>query len=264
MTHLRTHPLPGPSQPAPRQPTPPAESSGSIPQRQPGAAGRRQTTSRQHAAIASLTAQLRCAKGPVHRAARTAAHLTGRTTTPQTPRLGRLIVIAGLLSGLAACTTPSAGDPVAAHDRPAASTTPSASPRPTALATLNGPRHLRLTITSALRDAGGFVTVRGTLTNTGAKTTIVPAHLSGNEPDIVKHGPSLGGATLVDFTGGKRYYILRDTEGRPLATTALSVLKARESAPVFMQFPAPPPRARHLSLQLPQFDTATLTLTPTR
>ncbi|MER8225845.1 hypothetical protein ABTZ58_35945 [Streptomyces sp. NPDC094143] len=128
------------------------------------------------------------------------------------------------------------------------------------MATLHGPRRLKLVISSALRDAGGFVTVRGTLTNTGTKTQVVPAHLSGDEPDIIKHGPSLGGATLIDFAGGKRYYVLRDTEGRPLTTTALTIVKAGERLPVFMQFPAPPTRTRQVTLQLPQFDTAPLPL----
>ncbi|MFJ3446014.1 hypothetical protein ACIPM2_33125 [Streptomyces sp. NPDC086081] len=128
------------------------------------------------------------------------------------------------------------------------------------MATLHGPRRLKLVISSALRDTGGFVTVRGTLTNTGTKTQVVPAHLSGDEPDIIKHGPSLGGATLIDFAGGKRYYVLRDTEGRPLTTTALTIVKAGERLPVFMQFPAPPTRTRQVTLQLPQFDTAPLPL----
>ncbi|MFE5753829.1 hypothetical protein ACFQ7I_09020 [Streptomyces massasporeus] len=172
-----------------------------------------------------------------------------------------LIVIAALLTPLAGCTGKTSPRTNAAHDQSAAGASRLASARPGPLATLPGPSHLTLTITSALRDAGGFVTVRGTLKNSGAKTVVVPAHLSGDEPDIVKHGPSLGGATLVDFAGGKRYYILRDTEGRPLATTALNVLKTGERLPVFMQFPAPPPRTRQVSLQLPQFETASLPLT---
>jgi hypothetical protein len=168
-------------------------------------------------------------------------------------------MLTGLLTGIAGCSAQTSPDTAgASHDRPTASPVPSASPRSAPLATLTGPRHLRLTLTSALRDTGGFITVRGTLKNTTATTAVVSAHLSGNEPEIVKHGPSLGGATLVDFAGGKRYYVLRDTEGRPLTTTGLSVLKARESAPVYMQFPAPPARTRQVTFQLPQFDTASI------
>lgn len=45
----------------------------------------------------------------------------------------------------------------------------------------------------------------------------------------------------MDSKGKKRYYVLRDTDGRPLTTTNFPALKAGESLPVFMQFPAPPP-----------------------
>lgn len=176
-------------------------------------------------------------------------------------RLFGPLVVSGLLAGLTACSDAPGPHPAgAAQHRPKASASPSVKAPPKPLATLHGPRRLTLAISSALRDTGGFVTVRGTLTNTGTKTQVVPAHLSGDEPDIVKHGPSLGGATLIDFAGGKRYYVLRDTEGRPLTTTALTVVKAGERLPVFMQFPAPPAHTRQVTLQLPQFDTAPLPL----
>ncbi|PWJ02565.1 hypothetical protein DKG34_37810 [Streptomyces sp. NWU49] len=164
-------------------------------------------------------------------------------------------VTALLLAGTAGCLEQdSAPAADAAPHRP----TPSARQAPPTM--LKGPRHLILTLASVVRDTGGFVTVRGTLTNQATKTTVVPAHLAGTEPDIVKHGPSLGGATLVDFVGGRRYYVLRDTDGRPLTTTGVSLLKARESVPVYLQFPAPPASTRRVSFQLPQFDTATLTI----
>lgn len=110
-----------------------------------------------------------------------------------------------------------------------------------ALAELRGPSGLLLKITGAQRDAGGFVTVSGDLKNDGDETVNIPAQLSGNETEIIRNGKSLGGATLVDSKGKKRYYVLRDTEGRPLTTTKFPPLKAGESLPVFMQFPAPPP-----------------------
>ncbi|MFJ3338653.1 hypothetical protein [Streptomyces sp. NPDC086766] len=129
------------------------------------------------------------------------------------------------------------------------------------LATLKGQHRLLLTLTSARRDPGGFLTVHGTLTNEASRTTVVSAQLEGNETDIVKNGPSLGGATLVDFRGGRRYYVLRDTDGRPLTTTGLSTLAPHESAPVYMQFPAPPATTTKVDFQLPQFDTATIVIT---
>ncbi|MBK3562667.1 hypothetical protein JHN47_02640 [Streptomyces sp. MBT62] len=126
------------------------------------------------------------------------------------------------------------------------------------LAELEGQGGLDLTITSAEREPADYLTVRGILKNDGAGTVVVPAELRGNELDVLRTGPSLGGATVVDFTHHKRYYVLRDTDGRPLTTTGLSSLKAGESVRVFMQFPAPPTSTSTVGFQLPLFDTANI------
>jgi hypothetical protein len=124
------------------------------------------------------------------------------------------------------------------------------------LAQLRGPDSLVLTLRSAHQDAGGFLTIRGDLKNDGTSTTVVPAELRGSELDVVKAGQSFGGATLVDSMEKKRYYVLRDTDGQPLTTTGLSLIKAGASVPVFMQFPAPPATTTEVGFQLPQFATA--------
>lgn len=126
------------------------------------------------------------------------------------------------------------------------------------LAELKGTEGLLLQVTSVQRDSGGFVTVSGSLKNDGAKSVVVPPQMSGDETEIVKHGLSLGGATLVDPKGKKRYYVLRDTEGRPLTTTGLSTLQGGQSLPVFMQFPSPPANTTEVTLQLPTFASASV------
>ncbi|QJS10234.1 hypothetical protein HKX69_12455 [Streptomyces argyrophyllae] len=126
------------------------------------------------------------------------------------------------------------------------------------LAELKGPGGLLLQITSAKRDSGGFVTVNGSLKNDGGSTAVIPSNLSGNETEIIRNGSSLGGATLIDPKGRKRYYVLRDTDGRPLTTTGLPALKSGETLPVFMQFPSPPVTRNQVEFQLPGFPTATI------
>ncbi|MFB7357767.1 hypothetical protein [Streptomyces gardneri] len=128
------------------------------------------------------------------------------------------------------------------------------------LAVLKGQEGLELTLTLAARDAGGFLTVKGLLKNTGSGSAVLSGQVRGNETEVIKHGNSLGGATLMDPVGKKRYYVLRDTDGRPLTTTGLSILPAGETAPVFMQFPAPPASTTEVSFQLPTFEPATLKL----
>ncbi|MEU0007126.1 hypothetical protein ABZ079_23315 [Streptomyces sp. NPDC006314] len=126
------------------------------------------------------------------------------------------------------------------------------------LAELKGPSGLLLQITSTQRDSGGFVTVSGTLKNDSGSAVIIPSNVRGNETEIIRNGSSLGGATLVDTKGKKRYYVLRDTDGRPLTTTGLTSLKAGQECPVFMQFPTPPTATTQVGFQLPGFPMATI------
>ncbi|WP_338686186.1 hypothetical protein QD712_35985 [Streptomyces acidiscabies] len=176
-----------------------------------------------------------------------------------------LSLAAGLALGVAGCggggsddgkkpeSTPSAGR-TSDGSQPSAQEGKSEQP----VAELKGPDGLLLQITGAVRDSGGFVTVNGAMKNEGGETVNVPAQVSGNETEIIRNGSSLGGATLVDAKGKKRYYVLRDTEGRPLTTTNLPALKSGESFPVFMQFPAPPTSTTEVAFQLPMFPTATI------
>ncbi|MFD3614163.1 hypothetical protein ACFWWT_02715 [Streptomyces sp. NPDC058676] len=175
-----------------------------------------------------------------------------------------LTAAAGLVVGVAGCggggddkkpeSSPSAskGD----GSQPSAQDGDSGSP----MAELKGPNGLLLEITSADRDSGGFVTVGGNLKNDGDKSLTIPAQLSGNETEILRNGRSFGGATLVDSKGKKRYYVLRDTDGRPLTTTGVSTVKSGEAIPVFMQFPAPPAEVSEVSFQLPMFAPADITI----
>ncbi|RSN42556.1 hypothetical protein DMH12_33390 [Streptomyces sp. WAC 04229] len=184
----------------------------------------------------------------------------------KTARRGALVVaaLAGLTLGAVGCG--SGGD----DEKPKASASaskeegsgPSAqegeSEEP--LAELRGSSGLLLQITSAERDSGGFVTVNGELKNDGDKSVAIPSGLSGNETEIIRNGRSLGGATLVDSRSKKRYYVLRDTDGRPLTTTGFSTIKAGDRLAVFMQFPAPPADTTEVTFQLPTFASATISI----
>ncbi|WP_437107744.1 hypothetical protein [Streptomyces sp. enrichment culture] len=126
------------------------------------------------------------------------------------------------------------------------------------LAELKGEDGLLLTLESAVRDTGGFVTISGTIKNDGSEPARVPVATRGDETEITRHGESLGGATLVESASKKRYYVLRDTDGRPLTTTDMPRIKPGASIPVFMQFPAPPTDASEVTFQLPTFASGTI------
>lgn len=126
------------------------------------------------------------------------------------------------------------------------------------LAEMKGAGGAVLVVKQVLRDSGGFVTVQGVLTNNGP-SALNPAAWSGTETVIQNRNlNSVGGATLVDKVGRKRYYILRDTDGQCLCTNKLTALTPGESIPVFMQFPAPPAGTTEVDFTLPNFATASL------
>ncbi|MFD7937623.1 hypothetical protein ACFV4T_24330 [Streptomyces sp. NPDC059755] len=174
-----------------------------------------------------------------------------------------LAVVAGLALGATAC---GGGGDDDKKPQSSASSSKSTGTQPNPqegqseepIAELKGPSGLLLQITSAERDSGGFVTVNGALKNDSGTLVTIPSALSGNETEIINNGRSLGGATLVDSKSKKRYYVLRDTEGRPLTTTGFSTIKAGESIDVFLQFPAPPASSTDVSFQLPLFPSGVI------
>ncbi|MFE7928640.1 hypothetical protein ACFU6S_07850 [Streptomyces sp. NPDC057456] len=174
-----------------------------------------------------------------------------------------LAVVTGLAVGSAACAG-GGDDDKKPESSSSASRTGGSQPDPQEgqsedpIAELKGPSGLLLQITSAVRDSGGFVTVNGALKNDSGSEAVIPSALSGNETEIINNGLSLGGATLVDSKSKKRYYVLRDTEGRPLTTTGFSTIKAGESIDVFLQFPAPPASSTDVSFQLPLFPSGVI------
>ncbi|WP_324787400.1 hypothetical protein [Streptomyces sp. H51] len=184
-----------------------------------------------------------------------------RFTAKARRRVVALTVAAGLALGVAGCG--GGGDDKKPEASASASNAGGSDPSPQEgtdepLAELKGESGLILKITSATRDSGGFVTVNGEVKNDGSEATRIPIRAQGDETEIIRHGSSLGGATLVDSSTKKRYYVLRDTDGRPLTTTDMPRIKAGDSIPVFMQFPAPPSSTADVTLQLPTFASATI------
>ncbi|MET9772960.1 hypothetical protein ABZ023_01680 [Streptomyces sp. NPDC006367] len=187
-----------------------------------------------------------------------------RFTTKAPRGMAALTVAAVLALGAAGCGSGGGDD-----KKPQASATatsgnksePSAQQGTNApMAELKGQNGLVLKINSATRDTGGFVTVSGEIKNDGAKATRVPIETRGDETEVIRHGGSLGGAALVDSASKKRYYVLRDTDGRPLTTTNIPRIEPGASVPVFMQFPAPPTSTTEVSFQLPTFASATISI----
>ncbi|MCA6093217.1 hypothetical protein LE181_13725 [Streptomyces sp. SCA3-4] len=130
--------------------------------------------------------------------------------------------------------------------------TPTGAPEPrptTTIGELKGPDGIVVTLHSAMRDKGGFLTVDGTLTNRGSKPFTSLTWRS-KETEL-KSQSSVSGASLIDQAGKKRYLVLRDTDGECLCTTGLVNIRPNESRALFAQFPAPPAEVKDVDFQLP-------------
>lgn len=127
------------------------------------------------------------------------------------------------------------------------------------LVTVKGDKGLDMVIHVAKRDEGGFLTLTGEFKNTSGSRVVTPVQWSGTEEAVAATGPSLAAMTLVDSQAKKRYYVLRDTDNRPLTTTRYdSGIDAGKSLPFFAQFPAPAQATSKVDLQFPGFTTATI------
>ncbi|WP_055548236.1 hypothetical protein [Streptomyces sp. NBRC 110028] len=124
---------------------------------------------------------------------------------------------------------------------------------------MKGPKNIVVSLHSAVRDSGGFVTVNGTVTNRG-NLLFNPVDWRSTEVELAKSRSSVSGASLVDAKGKKRYLVLRDTDGQCLCTTGLSGLKPNESRPFFAQFPAPPKSVTEVDFQLPTMPSVSIKL----
>lgn len=128
------------------------------------------------------------------------------------------------------------------------------------LAEVKGSDGIRLSVSSAKREDGGFVTVTGEVTNTGSKFWSGVAWKS-DEAELGNANPSsVAAAKLVDKKGKKRYYVLRDTEGRCLCTTFKGGLRAGASKTWYAQFPAPPAGNDEVEFQIADLPTAGITV----
>ncbi|MEF3112858.1 hypothetical protein [Streptomyces chrestomyceticus] len=190
---------------------------------------------------------------------------TGRPSKA-TRRVAAAAIAAGLALVVSGCGGDDGGGSSGADGKPPTrATAPKDTGRGTpaadsqqAIGEVKGPDGVVVTLHSAVRDTGGFVTVSGTVTNNGTKI-FNAINWRSNETGM-RSRSSVSGATLVDKAGKKRYLVLRDTEGECLCTTGLSGLKPGESRPLFAQFPAPPAKVTEVDFQLPTMPPATVSI----
>lgn len=128
------------------------------------------------------------------------------------------------------------------------------------IATIEGADGVNVVVTSAVRERGGFLTVRGRIENTSGQAYTFDGWTR-EDQEFAGKGASVAGMTLVDQKGKKRYYLLRDTENNCLCTMFPGGIGAGKTADFFAQFPAPPEDTTEVDLQVPTMSSATVQIT---
>ncbi|MDX3516689.1 hypothetical protein [Streptomyces scabiei] len=185
-----------------------------------------------------------------------------RTVTAVAIATGLLLTVAGCGGGGDDEKPSDKGSSSAPSDKGGASDDAKDTQAPSAdsvLAEVKGENGVTLTVTSAHRDGGGFVTVEGTVVNNTGEAW-VPANWLGDEKELAKNGASIAGANLVDRTGKKKYLVLRDTSGRCLCTQFTGGVDEGATAQWFAQFPAPPEATTSVDFQVGSMPPATIEL----
>ncbi|WP_405562561.1 hypothetical protein [Streptomyces sp. NBC_01180] len=188
-----------------------------------------------------------------------------RRTLKARRALAAVAVTAGLALTVAGCGGDGGGKDRTSASSPATKETAGdgkaqQSPAPAGdkvLADVKGDDGIGLTVTSAVRDSGGFVTISGKVTN-GSGKIWTPTSWAGDESELAGNSASMAGASLVDQTGKKKYLILRDTSGRCLCTKFVGAFQASEERTFYAQFPAPPASTKSVEFQIGDMPPATI------
>ncbi|MFD8572277.1 hypothetical protein [Streptomyces sp. NPDC059639] len=190
-----------------------------------------------------------------------------RRTTTTRRALAAVAIATGLVFSVAGCGGDNdKGDPESpktstpADSKKSPEQADSQAPADKVLAEVKGEDGIALSITSAKRDGGGFLTVEGTVTNgTGKPWAVV--NWRGDEKELAANGGSIAGAALVDEAGKKKYLILRDTQGRCLCTRFTGGVLNGQTKTWYAQFPAPPEGTTNVSFQVGAMPPASIDIT---
>ncbi|MFE7671254.1 hypothetical protein ACFU5N_03460 [Streptomyces albidoflavus] len=177
--------------------------------------------------------------------------------------LGAVAVVNVLALAMAGCGTGGEGEDRSSskEDSRGSSASEGEDPKPSAtegqvLAQIKG-GDVAVTVKSAVRDSGGFLTVSGDVQNTGSGIWLASDWQS-DERELKKNGGSLAGATIVDTAAKKKYLVLRDTTGRCLCTKFEGGVDEGKTVDWYAQFPAPPQESEKVELQIGTMPPATI------
>jgi hypothetical protein len=95
--------------------------------------------------------------------------------------------------------------------------------------------------------SGASLTIRFRFTNAGPGAFDFGDRFASEPADR----DSLADVALLEPSGLRKYFVLRDRSNRPACSTGLSPLRPGETRELFVRFPAPPPGASRITILVP-------------
>ncbi len=152
-------------------------------------------------------------------------------------------------SSSAAPTATTAPPPPAA---PATGTAPAAA-APAGIASADGETSgVKVVVQELKRTSGGTVSMKFTIANGSDKPVGSGYEFADKDHDIIDHG-SVGGVQLIDEGGKKKYFVVRDTDGKCVCSQKIKEVKPGESENFWARFPAPPDTVQKITVIVPHF-----------
>jgi hypothetical protein len=109
-----------------------------------------------------------------------------------------------------------------------------------------------LVVKELKRGSGGTVTLKFTIANGSAKELGFGYNYGDPEHQIADFS-SVGGVSLIDPAGKKKYFVARDADGKCICSQSMKDLAPGASANVWAKFPAPPDDVQTVSIVVPHF-----------
>jgi len=103
-----------------------------------------------------------------------------------------------------------------------------------------------------LKRGGNAVMLKIAIVNDSEKP-LTFGYNFGDEANHIKDFNSIGGVTLVDSIGKKKYFVVRDAENACVCSSNLKDIAPRSRANVWAKFPAPPDEVQKISVIIPHF-----------
>jgi hypothetical protein len=175
------------------------------------------------------------------------------------------MLLAGLLMTFFACTKPDETKPASSKNEPAQAvqSTPSkpgalsapgiisSSPSAAAIASADGERvGTRVDVTELKRSGDNTLTLKFVMVNDSDKGLGFGYDFC---DQAIRDFGSIGGITLVDSAGKKKYFVVRDTENHCLCSRDVKDLSPGARTNLWAKFPAPPDDVQKISVVIPHF-----------